>query len=120
MTTLQKKIRNLKHDASPFSKSRIIKDANEIKTLIRHLPCIDGMSCIVCKIHKNRTKRIPAAVHIDDPSFMRWRGKFALFDTGYASVNIKSKLFHAQLNVQLFSKSLLDYVFSACIIDAAT
>ena len=49
MTTLQKKIRNLKHDASPFSKSRITKDASEIKTLRKASSIIDGMFALCAK-----------------------------------------------------------------------
>ena len=56
MTTLQKKIRNLKHDASPFSKSRIIKDAYEIKTLRKASSIIDGMFALCAKSIKKDKK----------------------------------------------------------------
>ena len=79
MTTLQKKIRNLKHDASPFSKSRIIKDAYEIKTLRKASSIIDGMFALCAKSIKTGQKESQLQSNIDD--ICDPRGKCLIQDT---------------------------------------
>ena len=80
MTTLQKKIRNLKHDASPFSKSRITKDAFEIKTLRKASSIIDGMFALCAKSIKTGQKESQL-----QSILMTYAMEREMFDTGYAS-----------------------------------
>ena len=80
VTTLQKKIRNLKRDASPFTKSRIIKDTSEIKTLRKASSIIDGMFALCTKSIKKGQKESQL-----QSILMRYAMDRGMFDTGYAS-----------------------------------
>ncbi|MDI1494762.1 MAG: aminopeptidase M24 [Cenarchaeum symbiont of Oopsacas minuta] len=80
MMMLQKKIHNLKHDISPFTKSRIIKDSFEIKILRKASSIIDGMFELCAKSMKKGQNELQL-----QSILMMHAMERGMFDTGYAS-----------------------------------